>query len=71
LCHFSYCIPPGNHHLFEKDFDLFLGRIGKGVQAGDLQGAAKEFAATGNIDSELAVAPGDGAVDPPIRRLDQ
>jgi hypothetical protein len=45
----------GNHHLFEKDFDLFLGRIGKGVQAGDLQGAAKDFATTGNTDSERAV----------------
>jgi cobalamin biosynthesis protein CobT len=46
--------PPhtGNHHLFDRDFDLFLGRKGKGGEAADLEGAAKEFATSGNIDRE-------------------
>ena len=42
----------GNHHLFERDFDLFLGRKGKGDEAADLHGAAREFAETGNVDRE-------------------
>ncbi len=50
--HFTSALAAGNHHLFEKDFDLFLGRVGKGSLAGDLPGAAKDFAKTGNIDSE-------------------
>jgi hypothetical protein len=46
--------PPhaGNHHLFDRDFDLFLGRKGKGGEAANLEGAAKEFASSGNIDRE-------------------